>query len=81
MLQDRIEGDLVLQNGENIFTLQLGFPFRSTQGPCMQYSHGCRVAFAEQVLLYSVRLTISAAGWTRATVGSSLRFGPPCRVV
>ncbi|CAE7572262.1 CPK16 [Symbiodinium natans] len=42
--KDRIEGDLVLQNGENIFTLQLGFPFRST-------------------------LTISAAGWTRATVG------------
>eukprot|EP00439_Symbiodinium_sp_Y106_P042242 s3811_g5.t1 len=42
--KDRLEGDLVLQNGENIFTLQLGFPFRST-------------------------LTISAAGWTRATVG------------
>ncbi|CAE7774834.1 CPK16, partial [Symbiodinium sp. CCMP2456] len=28
--QGRMEGDLVLQNGEGIFTLQLGFPFRST---------------------------------------------------
>ncbi|CAE7947773.1 CPK16, partial [Symbiodinium sp. KB8] len=28
--QGRMEGDLVLQNGEGIFTLQLGFPFRNT---------------------------------------------------
>ncbi|CAK9004540.1 unnamed protein product [Durusdinium trenchii] len=42
--EERLEGDLVLQNGENIFTLQLGFPFRT-------------------------KLTISAAGWTRAKVG------------
>ncbi|CAK9004607.1 Calcium-dependent protein kinase 16 [Durusdinium trenchii] len=42
--RERLEGDLVLQNGENIFTLQLGFPFRT-------------------------KLTISAAGWTRAKVG------------
>ena len=27
--QERMEGDLILQNGENIFTLQLGFPFRT----------------------------------------------------
>lgn len=43
--KERLEGDLVLQNGEGIFTLQLGFPFRT-------------------------KLCISAAGWTRATVGS-----------
>ncbi|CAJ1378327.1 unnamed protein product [Effrenium voratum] len=42
--QERMWGDLILQNGENIFTLQLGFPFRS-------------------------KLSISAAGWTRARVG------------
>ena len=39
-----MEGDLILQNGEDIFTLQLGFPFRT-------------------------KLSISAAGWTRAKVG------------
>lgn len=27
--KERLEGDLVLQNGEGIFTLQLGFPFRT----------------------------------------------------
>lgn len=43
--KERLEGDLVLQNGEGIFTLQLGFPFRT-------------------------KLCISAAGWTRAKVGS-----------
>eukprot|EP00931_Biecheleriopsis_adriatica_P039603 TRINITY_DN22638_c0_g1_i2.p1 TRINITY_DN22638_c0_g1~~TRINITY_DN22638_c0_g1_i2.p1 ORF type:complete len:630 (+),score=158.09 TRINITY_DN22638_c0_g1_i2:64-1953(+) len=42
--QARAQGDLVLQNGEDIFSLELGFPFRS-------------------------KLTISAAGWTRANIG------------
>ena len=67
--EDRIEGDLVLQNGENIFTLQLGFPFRSKQGP---NSHLLDLALPHSAAL---RLTISAAGWTRATVGRSLRQG------
>ena len=32
-VEERLEGDLVLQNGEGIFTLQLGFPFRTKLKP------------------------------------------------
>ena len=58
----------MLQNGENIFTLQLGFPFRSTLQP-----ENIRPPFSPLGLSRWFRLTISAAGWTRATVGGSLR--------
>jgi len=43
--QERLHGDLVLQNGESILSVEMGFPFKTT-------------------------FSISAAGWTRARVGS-----------
>lgn len=45
---ERLQGDLVLQNGQDILTVELGFPFRTS-------------------------FTVSAAGWTRACIGSKGR--------
>lgn len=75
-MEERLEGDLVLQNGEGIFTLQLGFPFRTKLKP-QAFLRLRRPSLPKlQRTIFSktffLRLCISAAGWTRATVGGKI---------